>query len=69
MMPSVDELFSHQSIDCSTLTALASRWNRPVYAARPKQDRHVPHRALDDARNSIEYLRYYRQSFLKEEPR
>jgi len=61
-MPLVEGLFSHRSIDVSALTELSSRWNRPVYAARPKQDKHVPHRARDDARNSVEYLKYYRAS-------
>lgn len=68
-MPEVEALFNHRSIDVSSLTECASRWNKPVYAVRPKQDRHVPHRALDDARNSVEYLRFYRQHFLRlEEP-
>jgi oligoribonuclease len=68
-MPGIEEFFNHRSIDVSTLTEIANRWNRPVYAHRPKQDKHVPHRALDDARNSAEYLRYYRQHFLRlEEP-
>jgi len=63
-LPEVERLFSYRSIDVSALTELADRWNRPVYAHRPKQDRHVPHRALDDARNSAEYLRYYRAAGL-----
>jgi oligoribonuclease (3'-5' exoribonuclease) len=60
----IEALFNHRSIDVSSITECASRWNRSVYAARPRQDKHVPHRALDDARNSAEYLRYYQQSFL-----
>lgn len=63
-LPVIEALFNHRSIDVSSITECASRWNRPAYAARPKQDQHVPHRALDDARNSVEALRYYRRSFL-----
>jgi oligoribonuclease len=59
-LPEVERLFSYRSIDVSSITELADRWNKPAYAHRPKQDKHVPHRALDDAKNSIEYLRYYR---------
>lgn len=59
-MEPVEKLFSYRSIDVSALTEIADRWNKPVYAHRPKQDKHVPHRALDDVRNSIDYLRYYR---------
>lgn len=63
-MPEVEGLFSYRSIDISALTELASRWARRIYGHRPKQDKQVPHRALDDVRNSIEYLKYYRAAGL-----
>jgi oligoribonuclease (3'-5' exoribonuclease) len=61
-MPNVQKRFNHRSIDVSSFTELASRWAPSVYANRPKQEKGVAHRALEDVRNSIEYLRYYRQS-------
>lgn len=61
-MNNFEKLFNHRSIDVSSLTELASRWAPSVYAHRPKQEKGIAHRALEDVRNSIEYLRYYRQS-------
>lgn len=61
-MPEVEALFNYRSIDVSCLTELSSRWAPSVYANRPKAEKGKPHRALDDARASIEYLRYFRSS-------
>lgn len=66
-MATLQALFSYRSVDVSALTELANRWAPSVYANRPKQEKGIPHRALEDARNSVEYLRYYRSSFLKGE--
>lgn len=61
--PELERLFSHRSIDVSSLTELAKRWAPEVYKGRPgaglSQD-DKPHRALADARESINTLRYYR---------
>lgn len=59
-MPKLDAMFSYRSIDVSGVTEIARRWNRDIYDNRPKGN--AAHRALDDARESIEYLRYYRRS-------
>lgn len=61
-MPAVERLFSYRSIDVSCLTELALRWSPPVHNERPKQDAGVAHRALTDALQSAETLRYYRDS-------
>lgn len=41
----------------SSITELAKRWAPSIYNNRPKGAK--AHRALADARESIEYLRYY----------
>jgi oligoribonuclease (3'-5' exoribonuclease) len=59
-MPALEALFSYRSIDVSVLTELARRFAPSIYAARPKKSE--AHRALADARESINYLRYYLKS-------
>jgi len=61
-MPLLEGLFSYRSIDVSTLTELAKRFAPAVYNARPKKGE--AHRALLDVRESINYLRYYRENGL-----
>ena len=58
-MEKLEALFSYRSIDVSCLTELASRFSTAVYAHRPKKEKGVKHRALEDVRESINYLRYY----------
>jgi oligoribonuclease (3'-5' exoribonuclease) len=57
-MPRLEELFNYRSIDVSTLTELAKRWAPAIYEGRPKAGK--AHRALADVRESIAYLKYYR---------
>ncbi len=57
-MPELEDQFSHRSVDVSSITELAKRWAPAIYEARPKAGK--AHRALADVRESIEYLRYYR---------
>jgi len=62
-LPSVDRYVHYRSIDVSSLKELCRRWNPSVYKGRPgKQE---THRALDDIRESLEELRYYRDHFLE----
>jgi oligoribonuclease len=51
-------LFSHRSIDVSSITELARRWAPIAYELRPRGGE--LHRALSDIRGSIDLLRYYR---------
>jgi len=61
-LPSVDRYVHYRSIDVSSLKELCRRWSPAVYKGRPgKQE---THRALDDIRESLEELRYYRDHFL-----
>ncbi len=60
-LPSLERFFHYRNLDVSTLKILAQRW-RPDLQGLNKQ---TSHRALDDIRESIEELRYYRQHFLQ----
>lgn len=60
-MLKIDRLFSYRSINVSSLTELAARWEPKIYNDRPKHDKGTPHRALEDVRMSIELLRYYKR--------
>ena len=55
-MPSLVEHLHYRMIDVSTIKELASRW----YPELPPYDKKETHLALDDIRESIEELRYFR---------
>ncbi|HEU0036900.1 MAG TPA: oligoribonuclease [Kofleriaceae bacterium] len=57
-MPSLDNRLHYRMVDVSTIKELARRWFPQQIAKQPpKKD---THRALDDIRESIDELRYYR---------
>ncbi len=57
-MPTLDTRLHYRMVDVSTVKELARRWYPAIIAKQPmKKDQH---RALDDIRESIEELRYYR---------
>ena len=58
-MPIIDEYLHYRCIDVSTITCLASLWAPEVFNAEPSQENR--HRSLDDIRESVQQLRYYRQ--------
>ncbi len=58
-MPALEKRLHYRMVDVSTIKELARRWFPQVIAKQPaKKD---THRALDDIRESIEELRYYKQ--------
>lgn len=65
-MPKLDRRLHYRMVDVSTVKELARRWF-PGELARlpPKRE---SHRALDDIRESIEELRYYRRSIFLPAP-
>ncbi|KAJ3296929.1 Oligoribonuclease, mitochondrial [Rhizoclosmatium sp. JEL0117] len=63
-MPSLLEHLHYRLVDVSTIKELMARWNPRVLAGAPKKKE--SHRALDDIRESIEELRYYRTAAFKE---
>jgi oligoribonuclease len=63
-LPLVDQYLHYRSIDVSSFKELCRRWYPDVYKGRP--DKAESHRALDDIRESIEEMRYYRSAMLRE---
>jgi len=59
-MPALEEFFHYRNLDVSTLKILAQRWAPQVAKGYTKES---SHRALDDIRDSIAELVYYRGSF------
>jgi oligoribonuclease len=57
-LPDIENRLHYRSIDVSTVKELARRWYPAAVAAAPRK--HGSHRALDDIRESVEELAYYR---------
>ncbi len=66
-MPALEKRLHYRMVDVSTIKELARRWYPQVIGRQPaKRD---THRALDDIRESIQELRFYRSSvFLPASP-
>ena len=62
LMPGLEDYFHYRNLDVSSLKELARRWAPDVYKGFNKDSSHL---ALDDIRDSIAELRYYRDNFLK----
>lgn len=61
-MPGLERYFHYRNLDVSTLKELCRRWAPDVAAGFTKESSHL---ALDDIRDSLNELRYYRQHFLR----
>jgi oligoribonuclease len=59
-LPEVEDWLHYRNIDVSTIKELVRRWHPAEYARRPKKNGN--HRAMDDLRESLEELRYYREA-------
>ncbi|WP_375478834.1 oligoribonuclease [uncultured Jatrophihabitans sp.] len=59
-MPTLDEHLHYRMIDVSSVKELAKRWYPRVYQSQPQKG--LAHRALDDIRESIHELEYYRRT-------
>ena len=69
-LPELDQYLHYRSIDVSSFKELCRRWYPAIYTKRPGKKE--THRALDDIRESIEELRYYRETMLisrRDQPR
>ena len=62
-MPELEDHLHYRSVDVSTIKELARRWYPGVLRGRP--DKEGRHRALDDIVESVEELRYYRETVFK----
>ncbi|MGD9163121.1 MAG: oligoribonuclease [Chromatiales bacterium] len=62
VMPRLEAYFHYRNLDVSTLKELANRWAPSLMEGFKKDGRHL---ALDDVRDSITELQYYRDHFLR----
>ena len=62
-LPDLERFFHYRSIDVSTVKELCRRWYPDVYAKAPSKA--SAHRALDDIRESVKELRYYRETIFR----
>lgn len=61
-MPALEAYFHYRNLDVSTVKELARRWAPAVYSGFTKESSHL---ALEDIRDSINELRYYRERFFR----
>jgi oligoribonuclease len=62
-MPELERFFHYRNLEVSTLKELARRWAPTVLAGFTKKSTHL---ALEDIRDSIAELRYYRGTLIDE---
>jgi oligoribonuclease len=62
-MPALEDWFHYRNLDVSTLKELVRRWKPELMKGIPKEGKHE---ALADVYESIEELRYYRRTFIRE---
>lgn len=61
-MPELADYFHYRHLDVSTLKELARRWKPDMLKGFSKQNTHL---ALDDIRESINELKFYRDHFIR----
>jgi len=61
-MPLLERHFHYRNLDVSTIKELCHRWAPEVARGFHKESSHL---AIDDVRDSIEELKYYRRHFLR----
>ena len=61
-MPELENYFHYRNLDVSSVKELAKRWAPEVFKGFSKESSHL---ALDDIRDSITELKYYREHLLK----
>lgn len=62
IMPELEAYFHYRNLDVSSVKELATRWAPTVAKGFKKKSRHL---ALEDIKDSIEELNYYREHFFK----
>jgi oligoribonuclease len=58
-LPAIEDYLHYRSVDVSSVKELVRRWYPEVRAERPRKAGN--HRALDDIRDSVAELRFYRE--------
>jgi oligoribonuclease len=61
-MPKLEAFFHYRNLDVSTLKELARRWRPEIMEGLTKRS---SHQALEDIRDSIDEMRYYREYFIR----
>lgn len=62
LMPDLEGYFHYRNLDVSTVKELAQRWAPEVFKGFVKESSHL---ALEDIKQSIAELKYYRDTFFK----
>lgn len=62
LMPELEDWFHYRNLDVSVLKELSRRWAPDVAAGFTKDSSHL---AMDDIRDSVAELRWYREHFLR----
>jgi oligoribonuclease len=62
-LPEIEGFLHYRSVDVSTIKELSRRWYPGVLTAAPRKS--GGHRALDDIRESVAELAYYRQAVFR----
>lgn len=62
-LPDIENYLHYRSIDVSTLKELARRWNPDVVSKAPHKA--GGHRAMDDIKESLKELQYFREALFK----
>lgn len=65
-LPDIENFLHYRSVDVSTIKELGKRWFPEIVEKVPRKEGH--HRALDDIRESIEELRFYREHLFRAAP-
>lgn len=60
-MPQLEAYFHYRNLDVSTLKELARRWAPAVYEQAQAETKRDIHLALEDIKDSINELRFYRE--------
>jgi oligoribonuclease len=60
-MPKLHDYFHYRNLDVSSIKELVKRWKPEIQAGFTKKNKHL---ALDDIKESIEELCYYREHFI-----
>ena len=63
-MPGLEEYFHYRNLDVSTIKELVRRWAPQIAKGFEKKANHL---ALDDIKESIAELQYYREHFFKKQ--
>ena len=65
-LPEIEDHLHYRSVDVSTIKELGRRWYPELLKNRPEKEGR--HRALDDIRESVAELRFYRDTLFRERP-